>query len=118
MDADDSALLQRARSAAAERLVPLTEQAETGGRQVTHNHLPIKRFFFAARDMLKQGRACAEERDVERAYVLILRFTVFFLERLPEHKDFMSTDCCLNSEVVVCWPRKNSVFSFCICLIN
>ena len=54
--------------------------------------LSIKRFFQAASDMLKQGRGCAAEQDLERAYVLLLRFTEFFINRLPEHPGWKSAE--------------------------
>ena len=85
-------VVTEARAAAVARIVPLTEQAESGGKQVTHQHLSIKRFFMAASDMLKQGRNCAAEQDLERAYVLLLRFTTLFLYRLPEHPGFKSAE--------------------------
>ena len=64
---DEASVLAEAKAQAAARLIPLTEQAESGGRQITHQSLSIRRFFLAASDMVKQGRACAAERDVERA---------------------------------------------------
>ena len=38
---DDNAIHARARELAKERIKPLTEQAETGGRAVTHENLSI-----------------------------------------------------------------------------
>ena len=41
MSDDEEGILARAKAAAAARLAPLTEQAETGGRQITHQNLSI-----------------------------------------------------------------------------
>ena len=49
---------------------------------------PIKRYFHGATTMLDQGRKHAAARDWERAFVLLMRFVTFFLERMSEHPDF------------------------------
>ena len=95
---DDDAIHARARELAKERIKPLTEQAETGGRAVTHENLSIKFFFNAANDMLKNGRQCVAEGDYERAYVLLMRFTEFFIHRLPLHAGFKGKEPAVASE--------------------
>ncbi|KAL1526494.1 hypothetical protein AB1Y20_015204 [Prymnesium parvum] len=71
------------------RIRQLRELAETGGREAHFDsHQPVRRGFMAATSLLTQGKTYQAERDIERAYVLKYRFTVFFLERLSMHKDF------------------------------
>ncbi len=80
-----------AAEAADQRLKALGDEAERGGRDIyIADHLPIKRFFYAAKTMLQQARTLASEQDLERAYVLLVRFSTFFLEVLPAHGSFKS----------------------------
>ena len=73
------------------RLEALKKQAQEGGREVhIDNTVTVRRYFASANGLLKQGKTYQAEMDLERAYVLKWRFAIFFLERLPEHKDAYS----------------------------
>ena len=97
----NASALARARAAAArrqpkakqggpkERLNTLRDEAEGMARGIRIDATaPIKRYYHCATTMLDQGRKHAAARDWERAYVLLMRFVTFFLERMPEHPDF------------------------------
>ena len=76
-------------AAAKERLNTLRDEAEGMARGIRIDATaPIKRYYHGATTMLDQGRKHAAARDWERAYVLLMRFVTFFLERMPEHPDF------------------------------
>ena len=48
-----------AEAAAKERVSILRDEAERGGRDIyVANHIPIKRFFYTASSILKDGRRC------------------------------------------------------------
>ena len=89
LHAQGDGLRVAAEAKADQKLQALTQEAERGGRDIyVATHLPLKRFIFAAKSTLQQGRECFEGNDLQRAYVLLMRFTTFFLERLPEHGEF------------------------------
>ena len=76
-------------AAAKERLNTLRDEAEGMARGIRIDPTaPIKRYFHGATTMLDQGRKHAAARDWERAFVLLMRFVTFFLERMSEHPDF------------------------------
>ena len=73
--ADERAVELLAAEAADRRLKRLTDEAERGARDIhVADHMPIRRFFNAARTILQQARTLAGEQDLERAYVLLIRF--------------------------------------------
>merc|ERR1712129_222145 len=49
---------------------------------------PVKRYFRGATTMLDQARKHAAAEEWEQAFVLLMRFVTFFLERMPEHPDY------------------------------
>ena len=82
---------KQAEAAANDRLRVLKDEAERGGRDIhVNSDAPIRRFIFAARTIIDQANDFAKAGDLERQYLLQMRFTCFFLERMPEHKDFKS----------------------------
>ena len=85
----DGAIVGLAEEAAKERLRVYNDQAEGGARQIFIDpNATIKRYMHAAAELIRQGKECASEGDTDRAYVMLLRFTIFYLERLPEHPNF------------------------------
>ena len=68
------------------RLKALQDEAEHGGRDVHFgDHQPVKRGFFAAQNLLKQGKIYQAERDLERAYVNVdVPSGVEKVERAPQ----------------------------------
>ena len=84
-----------AAEAADSRLKGLTDEAERGARKHVADHMPIRSFFNAAQTMLQQARTLAVEQDLkhlERAYVLLIRFSTLFVEVLPTHAGFSSAE--------------------------
>jgi len=93
MSEAEADLLARAQEAAKQRVAALSTEAEQKSREMyIAPHMPISRFFFAAKTVLRQGRTYGSERDLERAYVLLLRFTEIVLNRLPEHPNFRAAE--------------------------
>ena len=89
----DEDLKKLAAEAADRRLKGLTDEAERGARDIhVADHMPIKRFFYAAKTILQQARTLAGEQDLERAYVLLIRFSTLFVEVLPTHAGFSSAE--------------------------
>ena len=74
---------------AKERLNQLRDEAEGMARRIRIDpSAPVKRYYHGAMTMLDQGRKHAVTKDWELAFVLLMRFVTFFLERMPEHPDF------------------------------
>ena len=102
-------------AAAKERLNTLRDEAEGMARGIRIDPTaPIKRYFHGATTMLDQGRMHAAARDWERAFVLLMRFVTFFLERMSEHPDFRgkstaSQHRALKSDVKVRLPPAESM---------
>ena len=88
-DVDEAELLARCEAEAKERLHELKEAAEEGARNIEVEHsVTIKRYYNASKELLRQGRNCAKENDFERAYVMLFRFSIFFIEKVASHEAF------------------------------
>ena len=105
-------------AAAKARLNTLRDEAEGMARGIRIDPTaPIKRYYHGATTMLDQGRMHAAARDWERAFVLLMRFVTFLLERMSEHPDFKgkstastaSQHRALKSDVKVRLPPAESM---------
>ena len=100
--ADERAVELLAAEAADRRLKRLTDEAERGARDIhVADHMPIRRFFNAARTILQQARTLAGEQDLERAYVLLIRFSTLFVEVLPTHAGFMGAEVAADRRALM-----------------
>ena len=100
--ADERAVELLAAEAADRRLKRLTDEAERGARDIhVADHMPIRRFFNAARTILQQARTLAGEQDLERAYVLLIRFSTLFVEVLPTHAGFKSAEVAADRKALI-----------------
>ena len=98
----DEDLKKLAAEAADRRLKGLTDEAERGARDIhVADHMPIKRFFYAAKTILQQARTLAGEQDLERAYVLLIRFSTLFVEVLPTHAGFKSAEVAADRKALI-----------------
>ena len=102
MESTDEDLKKLAAEAANGRLKGLTDEAERGARDIhVADHMPIKRFFYAAKTILQQARTLAGEQDLERAYVLLIRFSTLFVEVLPTHAGFKSAEVAADRKALI-----------------
>ena len=86
---DDDEVVTLADEAAKARLRGYHDHAEGGARQIyVDPSATIKRYVHSASELVRQGKECVIEGDKDRAYIMLLRFTIFYLERLPEHPGF------------------------------
>eukprot|EP00900_Chrysochromulina_parva_P020230 jgi/Chrpa1/2840/Chrysochromulina_OHIO_Genome00011605-RA len=95
-------LKKMAAEAADRRLKGLTDEAERGARDIhVADHMPIKRFFYAAKTILQQARTLAGEQDLERAYVLLIRFSFLVVEVLPTHAGFKTAEVADDRKALI-----------------
>jgi len=102
--AADEDLKKLAAEEADRRLKRLTDLAERGAREHVADRMPIRSFFNAAQTMLQQARTLAVEQDLEhleRAYVLLIRFSTLFVEVLPTHAGFRSAEVAADRRALI-----------------
>lgn len=55
-------------------------------------NVPIDRYFKSGRELIKSASAFEKENDIERAFVLYLRYMSLFLEKLIHHPEYSKAD--------------------------
>lgn len=55
-------------------------------------NIPINRYFCSAKEMVKKAISLEEEGDLEKAFVLYLRFVTLFLDKLVKHPGYSTAN--------------------------
>lgn len=54
--------------------------------------ISISKYFHSGREILKSASAHAEKGDIEKAFVLYLRYMTLFLEKINHHPEYKEAD--------------------------
>jgi hypothetical protein len=55
-------------------------------------NVPVERYFKSGRELIKSASAFESQGDIERAFVLYLRYMTLFLEKLIHHPGYSKAD--------------------------
>lgn len=55
-------------------------------------NIPIARYFKSGKELLKTASNCKESGDIEKAFILYLRYTSLFIEKLVRHPEWNKAD--------------------------
>ena len=90
-----------------ERFERLKQMAEDALTNVNLAQGPITRFYKVANSLLAAVDQARRAGDLERSYVLLLRYTTFAIEMLPQHREYKNASlarerkelqaCCLRA---------------------
>lgn len=80
--------------------------------EMSHNitidrHIAIQKYFNSGREIIKSAVACEQKGDIERAFVLYLRYMTLFLEKLIHHPEYSKAD---KTEKTLVKMECNKVF--------
>lgn len=56
------------------------------------NNVPLSTYFKSGRELIKSASASENDGDIERAFVLYLRYMSLFLEKLIHHPEYKTAD--------------------------
>lgn len=80
--------------------------------EMSHNisidrNISVDKYFKSGRELLKSAAALEQKGDIEKAFVLYLRYMTLFLEKLNHHPDYSKAD---KAEKALVMNECNKVF--------
>lgn len=80
--------------------------------EMSHNivvdpNIPVSRYFNSGRELIKSAAAYQDRGDLEKAFVLYLRYMTLFLEKIVHHPDYSKAD---RQEKTLVKNECNAVF--------
>lgn len=80
--------------------------------EMSHNivvdpNIPVTRYFNSGRELIKSAAAYQEKGDLEKAFVLYLRYMTLFLEKIVHHPGYSKAD---RNEKTLVKNECNAVF--------
>lgn len=80
--------------------------------EMSHNivvdpKIPVSRYFNSGRELIKSATTCQQKGDLEKAFVLYLRYMTLFLEKIIHHPEYGKAD---RNEKTLIRNECNTVF--------
>uniref|UniRef100_A0A8D3AT61 MPN domain-containing protein n=2 Tax=Scophthalmus maximus TaxID=52904 RepID=A0A8D3AT61_SCOMX len=72
-----------------ERVRVLTKK---GSSVEVNDDVPLRRYFRSGMEMIRMAHIYTEEGNIEHAFVLYNRYITLFIEKLPKHRDYKTTN--------------------------